>query len=335
MILICAVCCPAYSDVISDRMAVASPPIPGGWWSGLNTNGTPLSISALPNDWKEDALVPYSNKVNIRGQEGRAYTLTIQLNGDLIDSSTGKTIPSSHLKYIFTYAGGAFPGGIESDASGIRHNYRKYMNFSIGPQLVYESSTFDAAGEDQQTTEREFQFKYAIQVPDNQSPGYYTTTITYTAFDGKDTATRTNDLTVHVGELFTLSIDRGTVDFDKMVPGDTKDNMPPEGVVITSSTNGGNPWFLKISDDGPLSSGPFIISNSNFIWYGWTDGQGTWYGRGTNQLSLVPMLMYSSGPAETNNLPNGTLNHLKFKLSIPKGQPGGKYINYVRLTMTE
>jgi hypothetical protein len=45
--------------------------------------------------------------------------------------------------------------------------------------------------------------------------------------------------------------------------------------------------------------------------------------------------MYASGANEGNNLPNGTNNHLKFKLSIPKGQPGGKYLSNVKLTLTE
>ena len=152
---------------------------------------------------------------------------------------------------------------------------------------------------------------------------------------GGPTKTLTCQVQVTIDNYFRLSVDRGSIDFEKMKPGEAKDNIPVEGVIVTGKTNVGNPWYLKISNDSPLSSGPYIILNSNFIWYGWTDGSGTWYGNGTDQMSLTPMLVYSSGAGEGNNLPDGTKNHIKFKLTIPKGQPGGKYFSNIKLTMTE
>jgi hypothetical protein len=182
----------------------------------------------------------------------------------------------------------------------------------------------------------QIQFKYAVQVPNDQPAGTYNGTINYEIDQvGGATVTGSANIQVIVGNYFRLSTDRGTADFETMKPGQTKDNVPVEGIIITSKTNTGNPWFLKISDNSPLSAGPYIIPNSNLIWYGWTDGKGTWYGNGTNAVTLVPELMYASGAAETNNLPNGTNNHLKMKLTIPPGQPGGKYLSTIQLTMTE
>ncbi len=331
---------PAFSEFIYNRMTIDSTGS-DTVWSGLNQNGTALSISEVkPGEWNENENVStawgsYSNRAKIRGQDGRSYTLSIKVAGDLMDMSTGRTMPASSLRYIFTYAGGAFTGGKESDASGTRLNYRNYVNFSASPQNVYISSVADAAGNDQETSEREFQFKYGVIVPKKQPPGTYTTTITYAVNDGTDSGSRTADISVTVGDLYALSVDRGTVDFEKMTPGQTKDNVPVEGVILLSQTNQGNPWFLKISSDSPLSSGPDIIPGSNFIWYGWTDGKGIWHGNGTDQINLVPMLMYSSGATETYAGVDGVKNHLKFKLTVPKGQPGGRYMTNVKVSMME
>jgi hypothetical protein len=222
------------------------------------------------------------------------------------------------------------------EAAGTKNNYATYVPFSTSDTLVYASG----AGADETPVfpayiDWEHQFKYAIQVPNNQPPGTYTGTITYKMNDGVTTLTRTCNLSVTVGNYFRLSVDRGSIDFEKMRPGEVKDNVPVEGVIITSKSNTGNPWYLKISNDSPLSSGPYVIPNSNFIWYGWSDGAGAWYGTGNNQMTFVPELMYASGATEYNNMPDGISNHLKFKLTVPRGQPGGKYISNVKLTLTE
>jgi hypothetical protein len=310
-----------------------SPPATSAW---DGSNGTAITISGvLPGDFKENEEITtqwgsYSNKTYCNSNQN-SYTLKISIGGDL--TSGGNTIPYTSLKYIYTYA---YNITNTKEATGAKNNYGSYIPFSTIDTLVYTSG----GGADETPgfptyIDWEHQFKYAVQVPNNQPPGTYTGTITYTMNDGTTTLTKTCNISVAVGNYFRLSVDRGTVDFEKMRPGETKDNVPVEGVIVSGKTNTGNPWYLKISNDGPLSSGPYTIPNTNFIWYGWTDGAGTWYGTGTNQLTFVPDLVYASGANEGNNLPNGTNNHLKFKLTIPKGQPGGKYLSNVKLTFTE
>ncbi len=141
--------------------------------------------------------------------------------------------------------------------------------------------------------------------------------------------------TVDVASVFELSIDQGFIDFGRMSPGETKWNMPPAGIMVQAKTNGGKQWFLKINNDTPFTSGKNVIPNSNFYWYGWSNGTGKWYGTGNNALSVTPALVYSSGPGEENNLPQGTISFLKFKLKVPENQAPGNYITVVKFTMTE
>jgi len=141
--------------------------------------------------------------------------------------------------------------------------------------------------------------------------------------------------TVAVSSVFELGIDYGLVDFGKMKPGDTKWNMPSSGITITAKTNNGKPWYLKVSNDSPFTSGSDVIQNSNFMWSGWSDGSGVWYGTGNDKIATTPTLVYASGSGEDNNLPDGTNNHMKFKLAVPKNQRPGSYITTVKFTMTE
>lgn len=141
--------------------------------------------------------------------------------------------------------------------------------------------------------------------------------------------------TVTVNSVFELSIDQGLIDFGRMDPGDEKNNIPSRGLTVTSRTNSGNPWYLKINSSSPFSSGDKIIPYSSFRWTGWTDGSGVWFGTNNKTVSASPVLAYSSGAGEESNLPNGTLNHFKFKLNVPKIQAPGVYTTMVKFTMTE
>jgi hypothetical protein len=315
-----------------------SPPATSAW---DDCNGNIRTINGvLPGDWKENEEVvtqwgSYSNKVYCTSTQW-PYKLQIKLAGPL--SSGANVLPVSSLKYIYTYA---YNITHTKEATGTKNYYGSYVNFldNIYADVYTCSSTDpdDIPILGTHTVDWEHQFKYAVQVPNNQPPGTYTGRISYRVegIGGGMAVESYADITVTVGNYFRLSIDRGSIDFEKMSGGETKDNVPVEGIIITSKTNVGNPWYLKISNDSPLSTGPYLIPNSNFIWYGWSDGTGRWYGNGTNAMTLVPELMYSSGATESNNLPNGTNNHLKFKLTVPKGQPGGKYITNVKLTLTE
>jgi hypothetical protein len=314
---------------------------PANWASTGPQNvltGTFRTISGvLPGDWKEnneyaDIYGTCSNKVFYNADTNR-YRVQISLSGPL--SSGANTIPASNMQYIITYVYAYYGVGDPNNGEGqASYNNKSYVDFSLAPATVYTSTVQESAA----NVQGQFQFKYAVKVPDNQAVGTYNGTINYRVIRD-DTSAVINSgsvsIRVVVGSLFRLSVDRGSIDFEKMKPGETKDNVPVEGVIVTGKTNTGNPWYLKISNDSPLSSGPYTIPNTNFIWYGWTDGAGTWYGTGTNQLTFVPDLVYSSAANESNNMPNGTNSHLKFKLTIPKGQPGGKYLSNVKLTLTE
>jgi hypothetical protein len=326
---------------LAQRVAI----VPPATWSGdlsNSGNGNALTITGVyPGDFKENQAVStvwgtYSNKLQVRGQNNGHYTVSIRLDNDLI--SGVDRIPAANIRCIFTYAGGAYTGGTAADAIGTKYHFASYFPLSMSWTDIYYSGNpiIESPSADVATAEREFQFKYAVQVPDNTPPGVYTANIEIRALDDSAFgATRTAQISVTVGQFFRLSVDRGIIDFEKLRPGDTKDNTPVEGIVLTSKSNIGNPWFLKISNDNPLSSGPYIIPNNNLIWYGWTDGAGAWYGRGTDSMSPMPMLMYASAATEGNNLPKGTNNHLKFKITIPNGQQSGRYTTTVKLTMTE
>lgn len=329
---------------------------PTSAYAGTDGNGSTVSITDVqPGSWVENgdivtAFGSYSNKVYIQfinpGGEQCPYTLEIKLDSPTLTGPGGNTIPASSLKYMYSYGRNGsviFPGGMEAPGNK-GSNYQKYVAFSASPQTIYISlsgpSTLDVpavgGSGDQRTRDWEHQFKYAIQAPDNTPPGTYTGTIRYilTPTIGSPIE-RTATINIVVTSIFSMALDRGTADFENMTPGETKDNVPVEGVIITTKITTGNPWYLKISNNSPLSSGPYVIPNNNLIWYGWTDGTGTWYGNGYDQMTFVPTLMYASSASEGMNSPKGTKNHLKFKLTIPKGQPGGKYLSTVKLTLTE
>jgi hypothetical protein len=120
-----------------------------------------------------------------------------------------------------------------------------------------------------------------------------------------------------------------------MVPGEIKEDVPPQGLLVTCKSNDPDaPWYLKISDTGPLTYGPYTIPNSNFYWYGYSSGSGTWYGTGEDNLSTAPVLAYSS-PSSGLNLPGGTVCQFKFRLDVPPDQEPGPYSTIVQFTVTE
>lgn len=141
--------------------------------------------------------------------------------------------------------------------------------------------------------------------------------------------------TLRVNTIFSLAVDQSTIDFMNMSQGESKENQPANGLLVTAKSNSPYQWYLKISAQRPLYCGPDEIPLENFFWHGWSDGRGTWYGNRPEPLPLSPVLTYVSSPNEGPNLPSGTINHFQFDLKIPKGQPAGKYSTTVLFTMTE
>jgi len=158
----------------------------------------------------------------------------------------------------------------------------------------------------------------------------------FVSFDSYAATTSQNvGVTLSVNTSISMDLDIRLVDFERMVPGEVKLDVPPQGLLVTCKSNNPNaPWYLKISSTGPLSYGPYTIPDSDFYWYGWTDGNGTWYGTGDNNLTSAPILAYAS-PTAGLNLPEGTVCHFKFKLAVPKDQEPGQYMTTVQFTMTE
>lgn len=143
---------------------------------------------------------------------------------------------------------------------------------------------------------------------------------------------------VNVKSIFYLEIDRHVIDFKTMMPGQMMRDMPDnEGVKVTAKSNNGNGWVLKISNLAELSDGSTVIPNKYFYWSGYPSrtATGKWYGKGTDNLSLTPVIAYSASTAEYNNYPAGTDLYFKFDLQVPKKQKSGLYRSIVAFTLTE
>ncbi|OGI09399.1 MAG: hypothetical protein A2Y40_01875 [Candidatus Margulisbacteria bacterium GWF2_35_9] len=150
--------------------------------------------------------------------------------------------------------------------------------------------------------------------------------------------TDTLSIMVNVKSIFSLEIDRHIVDFKTLLPGQMMRDMPDnEGVKVTAKSNNGNGWVLKISNLAELSDGSELIPNKYFYWSGYPSrsASGTWYGKGTDNLSLTPVLAYSASMSEYNNYPAGTDLYFKFDLKVPDKQKSGIYRSIVAFTLTE
>ena len=228
-----------------------------------------IEITASPGEFEESIPVGFTNQLKCKSNQGPYYIRIISDSANLISGSD--TMPISSLKYMCTYVN--IWKGFAYEGQGTFTNYQTYVPFPTSYQDVYltavdEADTFPNPA----TIEVQPQFKYAIQVPSDQAPGIYTGTIRYLAIDdsGSPQADVSANVEITVTPTFQLSIDRGTIDFESMLPGQEKDNVPVESIVVTTKTSSGNPWYLKISNNSPLTSGPNIIPNSNFYWYGWS-----------------------------------------------------------------
>jgi hypothetical protein len=140
---------------------------------------------------------------------------------------------------------------------------------------------------------------------------------------------------VNVDSVFELTLDRTDIDFGNMRPGTTRFDIPASGIKVTTRSNTGQKWFLKVSSTGNLNSGLDQVSNSNLYWYGWTNGQGSWLGTGNDAIQELPVSAYESTDSEGLNIPDGTDNYFKFKLSIPASQRAGLYETVVKFTLTQ
>lgn len=140
---------------------------------------------------------------------------------------------------------------------------------------------------------------------------------------------------VEVKSVFKLSLDRNDINFRDLAPGESRDNIPETGIKVTSFSNTGRQWYLKLNSVSDLRDGERIIDSKNFQWYGWSEGKGKWTGTGSDIVKQTPALAYVADSTEFNNLPDGIDNYFKFRISVPQNQPAGFYETVVQFTMTE
>ncbi len=134
--------------------------------------------------------------------------------------------------------------------------------------------------------------------------------------------------------LFAIDLNYYSIDFGGMDMGDIKDDVPSNGLIVTLKTDQGNPWFLRIRTDMPLThvdNPSQVIPDTHFRWYGVSTSDVTNTTLVTSREDLtVEKTVYSGAAAETE-----TDVTLKFELMLPALLQSGTYETTVVLTLTE
>ena len=85
-------------------------------------------------------------------------------------------------------------------------------------------------------------------------------------------------LSQNVHATFSIETDLTSINFGAMNPNGTKGDVPSQGVTVKCTTDQGNPWYLRLHLETPLTNvnnPSSMISNENFWWYGMsTTGSG-------------------------------------------------------------
>jgi hypothetical protein len=145
----------------------------------------------------------------------------------------------------------------------------------------------------------------------------------------------TNSLTVvvTVQGSFNLIVNSDSFDFARLAPKQTGEMTRSEGIAVTGVSSSGNPWYLKVSAEKPLTSGSNTIPNDNFTWYGTSEGTGAWHGTAEKSLADTGAAYVSS--ADEANQASVVANRFKFRLHVPEDTKPGDYRTTVLFTMTE
>ncbi len=129
-------------------------------------------------------------------------------------------------------------------------------------------------------------------------------------------------------------VNTDSFDFARLAPGQTGEMNRSEGVAVTGTSSGGNPWYLKVSAVKPLTSGSNSIPNENFTWYGTSEGTGSWHGTGEKSFADPDNTAYVSSAEEADQI-SKVVNRFKFRLHTPEDTKPGNYTTTVMFTMTE
>ncbi|MCX5749798.1 MAG: hypothetical protein NTZ10_06110 [Candidatus Saganbacteria bacterium] len=146
-------------------------------------------------EWKEiSAGGGFHNRLSVVSDNGNVWRVYIKADQELINTTMPTvTIPNSAFKWMSTYAGNQNANN-ENFSAGLYHQAGDgYVPFTLVNELVYTSgvkTVFDPADPSKTTYVvndnnnlpfgTEIQFKYGIGMPDNQTAGTYTTTVTIT-----------------------------------------------------------------------------------------------------------------------------------------------------------
>ena len=139
---------------------------------------------------------------------------------------------------------------------------------------------------------------------------------------------------VTVQGMFNLMVNTDSFDFTRLTPGQSGEMSRAEGVEVAGASSDGNPWYLKVSAEKPLTSGSNTIPNENFTWYGSSEGQGQWNGAEENNLANPNVAAYISTAEEADQVKK-IVNKFKFMLRVPEDTKAGEYSTTVMFTMTE
>ena len=135
---------------------------------------------------------------------------------------------------------------------------------------------------------------------------------------------------------FSIELNFPDLNFGNMNMGDIKDDVPPMGLIVTCTTDLGNPWSLNIRNDWPLmhvSNPSSVISNTDFKWYGvsTSDPANTSLIM-TREDFTFERTIYNGAAGEGAN---GTDIMMKFELTLPSLLQSGLYTSNIVFTLTE
>lgn len=140
---------------------------------------------------------------------------------------------------------------------------------------------------------------------------------------------------VVVGSTFKLTLDRSSLDFGLIKPGERVELYPAEPYhQITCISNNKKTWYLKVSVPAGISGpGGLSLPVNALKWQiFWTNGSGT-KKEGWESLQDRATVVYSSGPLDSQG---EEINiKLRYALDLPGNSPAGHYSAVLVYTITE
>jgi len=134
-------------------------------------------------EWKEiSAAGGYHNRISVISDNGNVWMVYIKANQALTNADFPTiTIPNTAFMWMSTYAGSQ-NAPYTALSAGLRHRPEDgYVPFTLINELVYTSGQVSGSNDNNNLPNgTEIQFKYGIGMPDSQTAGVYTTTLTYT-----------------------------------------------------------------------------------------------------------------------------------------------------------